>query len=67
MCCKRCYIYFYIFIYSGCNSCATGKKVDYFDVFGQFLTFFGMSDVNGRAKNCQKMTKNVKGCPKTSM
>ena len=26
--------------YSGCSSCATGKKVAYFDVYGQLLTFF---------------------------
>ena len=26
-------------MYSGCNSCATGKKVAYFDVLGQLLTF----------------------------
>ena len=24
-------------LYSGCNSCATGKKVAYFDVLGQLL------------------------------
>ena len=54
--------------YSSGNSCATGKKVAYFDVFGQLLTFFGMSmDVHWRLMLFFSIFFQGKSCPKTSL